>query len=75
MKTHIFQFTKMYYKGTNKECIAYDEFVTANEKYLKGDNWANPIEIEGEWYILKHEKYTSEMELVNELPPQELIIE
>ena len=62
----------MHYKGTNKECIAYDEFVTANEKYFKGHNWANFIEIEGDCYILKHEKYTSEMELVNELPPQNL---
>ena len=64
-----------YYKGTQQECINYDDFVTANEKYLKGDNWANPIEIEGECYILKHQKYTSEMELVNELPPQNLELE
>ena len=64
----------MYYKGTNKECIAYDKFVSVNEEYLKGDNWANPIEIEGDCYILK-KKYTSEMELVNELPPQNLELE
>jgi hypothetical protein len=32
----------MYYKGTQQECISYDDFVTANEKYLKGGNWANP---------------------------------
>jgi hypothetical protein len=42
----------MYYKGTQQECITYDEFVTSNEKYLKGGNWANPIEIEGDCYIL-----------------------
>jgi hypothetical protein len=65
----------MYYKGTQQECITYDEFVTSNEKYLKGGNWANPIEIEGDCYILKHKKYTSEMELVNELPPQNLELE
>ena len=64
-----------YYIGNLEICQAYDKNVSEKENYLKGDNWANPIEIEGSWYILKHEKYTSEMELVNELPPQELTIE
>jgi hypothetical protein len=32
----------------------------------------NTQEIEGSCYIFKHKKYTSEMELVNELPPQNL---
>ena len=59
----------MYYKSKIKEeCQAYDDLVSAGEKYLYNDNWANPIEIEGDCYILKHEKYTSEMELVNKLP-------
>jgi len=65
----------LWYKGTNKECINYDNHVTEKERYVKGDNWANPQEIEGSWYVLKHEKYTSEMELVNELPPQNLELE
>ena len=64
-----------YYIGNLENCQAYDKNVSEKENYLKGDNWANPIEIEGSWYILKHEKYTSEMELVSELPPQELTIE
>jgi len=58
----------MYYKGTQEECIIYDSLVTSNEKYPFNDNWANPIEIEGSWYILKHEKYNSDLEVVNELP-------
>ena len=62
----------LWYKGTNQECINYDNQVTEKEGYVKGDNWANPQEIEGIWYILKHQKYTSEMELVNKLPPQNL---
>lgn len=63
-----------WYKGTEQECISYDVFVTSNEKYVKGDNWANPIKIKGSWYIQKHEKYEANMELVNELPKQEQIV-
>jgi hypothetical protein len=59
----------MYYKGTQQECLAYDKKVTAAKKYQGvTKNWANPIEIEGSWYILKHEKYSSDLELVSELP-------
>lgn len=62
----------MYYKGANKqECINYDVFVTENENYPFNDNWANPIEINGEWYILKNKNYDTEMELVSELPKTE----
>lgn len=65
----------MYYKGTYQECIQYDKLVTKGEKINaihKEDNYANPIEINGEFYILKHEKYNSEMELVDELPQQDI---
>tara|TARA_S200002703_G_scaffold131511_1_gene119072 strand:+ start:303 stop:500 length:198 start_codon:yes stop_codon:yes gene_type:complete len=58
----------MYYKGTQQECIDYDVFVTQNENYFQNDNWANPIEREGSYYILKHEDYEAEIELVEELP-------
>jgi hypothetical protein len=58
----------MYYKGTYEECKSYDEQVTQNEKYPFNDNWANPIEIEGSWYVLKHENYESQMQLVVNLP-------
>ena len=67
----------MYYKGTYQECLNYDRLVTEGEKinaFYKNDNYANPIEIDGEFYILKHENYDSEMELVDELPPQNLEI-
>jgi len=58
----------MYYNGTYEECELYDKQVTENENYPYNDNWANPIEIEGSWYILKHEKYSSDLEVLNELP-------
>ena len=64
----------MYYKGTHQECLNYDKLVTESEKinaFYKGDNYANPIEINGEFYILKHDNYTADLELVNELPEQE----
>ena len=58
----------MYYKSNIKEeCQAYDNLVSDGEKYPFNDNWANPIEIEGSWYILKHEKYSTDLEVVNEL--------
>jgi len=58
----------MYYKGTEEELRLYDQQVTVGEVYHANDNWANPVEIEGSWYIFKHEKYSSDLELVNELP-------
>lgn len=64
----------MHYKGTYQQCNDYDKVVTKGEKInatYPNDNYANPIEIDGEFYILKHEDYESEMELVNELPPQD----
>ena len=64
----------MHYKGTEEELRLYDQQVTTGEGYYANDNWANPIEIDGEWYILKHTKYDANMELVNELPKQEDIV-
>ena len=58
----------MYYKGTQQECIDYDNQVTQAENYVQNDNWANPIEIDDNWYILKHEDYECDLELVDELP-------
>lgn len=59
----------MYYKSNIKEeCKAYDYLVTVGENYPYNDNWANPIEIDGEWYILKHENYECDLPTVNELP-------
>ena len=64
----------MYYKGTYEQCKAYDNQVTQEENYVHNDNWANPIDREGNWYILKHEEYECNLELVDELPPQDLEI-
>lgn len=58
-----------YYKGTEDECLDYDNQVTQSENYVSGDNWANPIQhpTSGKWAILKHDNYTSEMILESEL--------
>lgn len=56
------------YKGTEQECLEYDNQVSKGLELLGIGNWANPIEINGEWYILKHDKYSSDLEVVNELP-------
>jgi len=59
----------MYYKGTEQECIGYNTTVTAGENYNgTTTHWASPIYSEGNWYISKHESYSSSMELVSELP-------
>lgn len=46
----------MYYIGTHQQCIDYDNAVTAAEKYVNGDNWANPEQSQTNpnlWAILK----------------------
>jgi predicted RNA methylase len=61
----------MYYTGTLAECTAYDEQVIAAEKYpIKGDNWANPIEVPSLncYAIIKHDNYISEMDTLDTLP-------
>lgn len=64
-----------YYKGTYEQCEAYDDEVVAGENYGPSTtNWAEAVEIDGDWYIMKAEPpmatkvYTSEMEEVQELP-------
>ena len=64
-------FTK-YYKGTKQECEEYISSVDASENYGESTKtWDIPIERDGNWYVTKHDKYTSTMELVNELPQTE----
>ena len=68
----------MYYIGTQQECIDYDLFVTTQENYSEGCNWANPIQNNNnssEWAILKAcpsngcpRTYESEMTEISELP-------
>lgn len=33
----------MWLIGTEQQCLAYDDKVTAGENYYNNDNWANPI--------------------------------
>lgn len=45
-----------FYKGTFQECEAYDDEVVAGENYGPSTtNWATPVEIDGDWYIMKAE--------------------
>lgn len=65
----------MYYKGTKEQCEKYNAFVVKLENYKGVTNkWDEVVELYGNWYILKHEKYEAAMELVNELPKQEEIV-
>ena len=66
-----------YYKGTYEQCEAYDNEVVAGENYgPTTTNWSDPVEVSGDWYIMKAEPpmatqvYTSEMEQVTNLPVQ-----
>ena len=61
----------MYYKGTLAECTAYDEQVIAAEQYpIKGDNWANPVEVPSLncYAIIKHPDHPSNLETLETLP-------
>ena len=62
----------MYFKGTKKQCIAYNDKVSKSEKY-KGVTcqFDVVIEINNFFYITKHPNYSSDMEIVNELPENE----
>lgn len=59
----------MYYKGTEQECIDYNATVTAGQHYHGvTTHWADPIYSEGNWYIVKNDKYPSSMEEVDNIP-------
>ena len=62
----------MYYKGTNTECEAYNLEVYNGSESMKQDpfttSYASIKEIEGQFYILKHKDFNSNMQEVNELP-------
>ena len=62
----------MYYKGTKTECEAYNLKVYNGTESIKQDpfttSYASIKEIEGQFYILKHKDFDSNMEEVNELP-------
>ena len=62
----------MYYKGTNTECEAYNLEVYNGTESMKQDSfttsYASIQEIEGQFYILKHKDFESNMDKVNELP-------
>ena len=62
----------MYYTGTQQDCEAYNEEVKQGEGYSgTTTDWDIPIERDGSWYVTKHDKYTSTMELVDKLPQTE----
>ena len=62
----------MYYKGTNTECEAYNLEIYNGTESMKQDpfttSYASIQEIEGQFYILKHKDFNSNMEEVSELP-------
>ena len=62
----------MYYKGTKTECEAYNLEVYNGTESMNQDPFTNSYasiqEIEGEFYIFKHEDFDSNMQEVNELP-------
>ena len=60
-----------YLKGTQQECEMYNAWVSFHEKYKDTtQQWAQPFEREGNWYIPKNPKYESDLETVTELPPE-----
>ena len=63
----------MYYKGTKKQCQDYNKEVYNGTSSMLNDeftlSYASIIEIETEFYILKHVDFNSDtMQIVNELP-------
>ena len=61
----------MYYKGTKKQCQDYNRKVYNGTSSMLNDeftlSYASIIEIETEFYILKHIDFDDTMEIVSEL--------
>jgi len=61
----------MYYKGTKKQCNDYNQKVYNGTLSMLNDeftlSYASIIEIETEFYILKHIDFDDTMEIVSEL--------
>ena len=62
----------MFYKGTNTECKDYNLEVYNGTASMKQDlfttSYASIQEIEGQFYILKHKDFNSNMEEVSQPP-------
>ena len=62
----------MYYKGTKRQCQYYNRKVYNGTESMKQDtfttSYASIQEIEGQFYILKHEDFDSNMQEVNQVP-------
>ena len=62
----------MYYKGTKTECEAYNLEVYNVTESMKQDPfttlYASIQEIEGQFYILAHKDFESNMDEVNQVP-------
>ena len=62
----------MYYTGTKSQCEAYNLEVYNGTKSMKQDpfttSYASIQEVEGQFYILKHKDFESNMDEVSELP-------
>jgi len=62
----------MYYKGTKKQCEDYNIKVYNGTPSMKQDpfttSYASIQEIEGQFYILKHKDFESNMDEVSQVP-------
>ena len=62
----------MYYKGTKRQCQNYNSKVYNGTESMNQDpfttSYASIQEIEGQFYILKHKDFESNMEEVNQVP-------
>jgi len=65
----------MYYKGTKRQCQDYNSKVYNGTSSMLNDeftlSYASIIEIETEFYILKHIDFDDTMEIVSELQNKE----
>ena len=62
----------MYYKGTKSQCEAYNLENYNGTESMKQDpfttSYASIQEIEGQFYILKHKDFESNMDEVSQVP-------
>ena len=62
----------MYYTGTKSQCEAYNLEIYNGTESMKQDpfttSYASIQEIEGQFYILKHKDFESNMDEVSQVP-------
>ena len=61
----------VFYKGTKKKIQNYISMIDGSQNYQGVTNtWAEPMEVSGDWYVIKHPGYPATDGLIEAEPPE-----